>query len=178
METIPDPLPMSHVANLWNPCLWKISHVLYQEFRCSHVLSFIVHMKLCSLSKRVFHQILLCFNIARTNYSVSDSCLNQHWVLGPGWSRLPFCLIQIITLLALVVIENLTHGPRCPYFTVLLARLMLFKLLNFSTEDKYLFWTPISFLGKDWCSQDSREPWHGYPRENILFLLSTTALLV
>ena len=57
--------------------------VLYEEFWCSHVLSFIVHIGLSSLSIGNFFQIVLCLNMMKINYPVSDSqSLNQYRLLN------------------------------------------------------------------------------------------------
>lgn len=47
ISSSPDPyLPHCFSVNQWNPPLWKRPHVLYKEFQCNHILSFVVHMGL------------------------------------------------------------------------------------------------------------------------------------
>lgn len=53
--------------------------VYLTEFQCSYVLSFIVHMGLSYLFLGKFHQVVLCLNVPKINYSASDSqSLNQN----------------------------------------------------------------------------------------------------
>lgn len=75
--------------------------------------------------------------------------------LAPGsWlKQFTFCLTWIITLLVWVVAETPPTWPWMPIFYSPSSYLVLVKLLNLSTADKYLFWTPISSSEKDWLSQ-------------------------
>lgn len=59
---------VSRVFHLQTPPLWEVSHVLYKEIWCSHILRFGVHMIELIITRKNFHQIVLCLNILKINY--------------------------------------------------------------------------------------------------------------